>query len=110
MRCATDGMYPRFIVWENVAGCFSSSKGRDFQSVLSEIVRVKEPQATDVPMPEMGWASADILLGNGFSVAYRVFDSQDWGVPQRRRRIYLVADFGGKCAGKILFDADVTES
>ena len=106
MRCATDGMYPRFIIWENVAGCFSSSKGRDFQSVLSEIVRIKEPQATDVPKPEMGWATADILLGDEFSVAYRVFDSQGWGVPQRRRRIYLVADFGGQCAGKILFDGE----
>ncbi len=69
MRRVTNGMYPRFIVWENVAGCFSSSKGRDFQSVLTEIVRIKEPQAPDVPMPEMGWATADILLGDEFSVA-----------------------------------------
>ena len=106
MRCATDGMYPRFIIFENVAGCFSSSKGRDFQSVLSEIVRIKESQAPDVPMPEMGWATADILLGDGFSVAYRVFDSQDWGVPQRSRRIYLVGDFGGECAPQILFDTE----
>ena len=107
MRCATDGRYPRFIVWENVAGAFSSSEGRDFQSVLTEIVRIKEPQAPEVPMPEKdGWPHADILLGDGWSLAYRLMDSQGWGVPQRRRRIYLVADFGGRCAGKVLFDTE----
>ena len=106
MRCATDGRYPRFIVWENVTGAFSSSKGRDFQSVLTEIVRIKEPQAPEVPMPEKNWPSADILMGDGWSLAYRVFDSQGWGVPQRRRRIYLVADFGGGCAPKVLFDTE----
>ena len=107
MRCATDGKYPRFIVWENVAGAFSSSQGRDFQSVLTEIVRIKEPQAAEVPMPEKNkWPYADILLGDGWSIAYRLMDSQGWGVPQRRRRIYLVADFGDQCAGKVLFDTE----
>ena len=106
MRCATDGRYPRFIVWENVHGAFSSSEGRDFQSVLTEIVRIKEPQAPEVPLPEKGWPYADILLGDGWSLAYRLMDSQGWGVPQRRRRIYLVADFGGRCAGKVLFDTE----
>ena len=107
MRCATNGKSPRFIVWENVTGAFSSSAGRDFQSVLTEIVRIKEPQAPEVPLPEKGaWPYADLLLGDGWSLAYRVLDAQGWGVPQRRRRIYLVADFGGACAGQILFDAE----
>ena len=107
MRCATHGKSPRFIVWENVTGAFSSSAGRDFQSVLTEIVRIKEPQASEVPLPEKGaWPYADLLLGDGWSLAYRVMDAQGWGVPQRRRRIYLVADLGGACAGQILFDAE----
>ena len=107
MRCATNGKSPRFIVWENVTGAFSSSAGRDFQAVLTEIVRIKEPQAPEVPLPEKGaWPYADLLLGDGWSLAYRVLDAQGWGVPQRRRRIYLVADFGGACAGQILFDAE----
>ena len=107
MRCATHGKSPRFIVWENVTGAFSSSAGRDFQSVLTEIVRIKEPQAPEVPLPEKGaWPYADLLLGDGWSLAYRVLDAQGWGVPQRRRRIYLVADLGGACAGQILFDAE----
>ena len=106
MRCATNGKYPRFIVWENDTGAFSSSGGRDFQSVLTEIVRIKEPKAPEVPMPEKSWPAADVLMGDGFSLAYRVFDAQGWGVPQRRRRIYLVADFGGGCAPKILFDTE----
>mgnify|MGYP004548530415 CR=1 FL=1 len=107
MREATNGRYPRLIVWENVTGAFSSSGGRDFQSVLTEIVRIKEPQAPTVPMPEKtGWPYADILMGDGWSLAYRVMDAQGWGVPQRRRRIYLVADFTGSCASKILFDTE----
>ena len=107
MRCATNGKSPRFIVWENVTGAFSSSAGRDFQSVLTEIVRIKEPQTPEVPLPEKGaWPYADLLLGDGWSLAYRVLDAQGWGVPQRRRRIYLVADFRGACAGQILFDTE----
>ena len=107
MRCATNGRYPRFIVWENVAGAFWGSGGRDFQSVLTEIVRIKEPKAPEVPLPEKGgWAYADILMGDGWSIAYRLMDAQGWGVPQRRRRIYLVADFAGSCAGQILFDTE----
>ena len=81
MRCATNGKYPRFIVWENVTGAFSSSGGRDFQSVLTEIVRIIEPQAPEMPMPEKSWPAADVLMGNEWSLAYRVFDAQGWGVP-----------------------------
>lgn len=107
MRDKTDGLYPRFAVWENVPGAFSSNKGEDFRTVLTEFVRVCEPEAPEVPAPgKNGWPYADILMGDGWSIAYRVFDAQYWGVPQRRRRIYLVADFRGQCAGEILFECE----
>ena len=105
MRSATNGRNPRFIIFENVCGVFSSDGGRDFQKILTEIVRIKEPLAPAVPLPEKGkWAGADIFMGEKFSVAYRIFDAQYWGVAQRRRRVFLVADFDGECAGKILFE------
>ena len=95
---------PRFMVWENVPGAFSSNKGTDFRTVLEEIIRVAEPDAPDVPLPPKGkWPLADCWMGDGWSVAYRVLDAQFWGVPQRRRRIALVADFGGHTAPEILF-------
>ena len=103
MREATNGRYPTFALWENVPGAFSSNKGEDFRTVLEEIVKIVEPTAKMSPMPKDGWAYADLYLGDGWSVAYRTFDAQYWGVPQRRRRIYLVADFGGERAGEILF-------
>ena len=95
---------PRFMVWENVPGAFSSNKGDDFRAVLEETIRVAEPDAPDVPLPAKGkWPLADCWYGDGWSVAYRVLDAQFWGVPQRRRRIALVADFGGHAAPEILF-------
>ncbi len=104
MRCKTDGRYPRFVVWENVPGAFSSNKGKDFKAVLEEICKIKNPC---VYVPESAkWQNAGEILGDGFSVAWRVFDAQFWGVPQRRKRIYLVADFAGGCAGKILFESE----
>jgi len=104
MREATHGEKPRFIVWENVPGAFSSNGGRDFKAVLDEVIRVKEPDAS-VPTPDKGrWRHADLFLGDGWSVAYRVLDAQYWGVAQRRRRVFLVADFGSERAGEILFD------
>lgn len=104
MRCKTDGRYPRFVVWENVPGAFSSNKGKDFKAVLEEICKAKDPC---VYVPESAkWQNAGEILGDGFSVAWRVFDAQFWGVPQRRKRIYLVADFAGGCAGKILFESE----
>ena len=107
MRIATDGKYPRFLVAENVTGLLNCSGGRDFRNVLTEIVRVKVPEAPEVPMPQKdGWPYADVLMGDGWSVAYRVLDAQFFGVAQRRRRIYLVADFAGGCAGKILFESE----
>lgn len=106
MRCATDGRYPRYIVWENVPGAFSSNKGEDFKAVLEAVIGIAEPNA-QVPMPEKArWPYADLYLGDGWSVAYRTLDAQYWGGPQRRRRIYLVADLAGGSAGKILFESE----
>ena len=104
MRLKTNGKYPRFAVWENVPGAFSSNKGEDFRIVLEEIIKVVEPSAVMPEVPQKGWAYADSYCGDGWSLAYRVLDAQYWGVPQRRRRIYLVADFGGECAREILFE------
>ena len=104
MRCATDGRYPRYIVWENVPGAFSSNKGADFQSVLEEICSVKGYEI-HTARPER-WPAAGEIVADDFSLAWRVFDAQYWGVPQRRKRIYLVADFAGGSAGKILFESE----
>jgi len=98
---------PRYMVWENVPGAFSSNKGKDFQAVLTEIVRIAEPGAPIVPMPEKGgWSKSGCLYDEmgRWSVAWRVHDAQFWGVPQRRKRIALVADFAGLSAGEILFE------
>ena len=106
MRCATDGKYPRFIVWENVPGAFSSNKGEDFKAVLEAVCSVKD-ESISVPGPPKGkWANAGTVVGDGFSLAWRVLDAQFWGVPQRRKRIYLVADFAGGSAGKVLFESE----
>lgn len=102
MREATNGVYPRYAIWENVPGAFSSNRGEDFRTVLEEFIRVKEKDAVMPDVPKAGWSYADCYSGNGWSLAYRVFDAQYWGVPQRRRRIYLVADFRGQRAGEIL--------
>lgn len=94
---------PRFMVWENVPGAFSSSKGEDFRAVLEEAARIVQPDAV-IPGPPGGkWRSVGRMLGDGWSIAWRVLDAQFWGVPQRRRRIALVADFGGHAAPEILF-------
>ena len=107
MREKTHGEKPRFIVWENVPGAFSSNKGEDFKAVLEEVIRIKEPEAPPLPPPEKGrWPYADCCLGDGWSVAYRVLDARYWGVPQRRARIFLVADFAGGCAPEILFESE----
>ena len=106
MREATNGVYPRFAVWENVPGAFSSNKGEDFRTVLEKLIQVTEPSAVMPDVPKGGWAYADCYRGDGWSIAYRTFDAQYWGVPQRRRRIYLVADFRGECAGEVLFKSE----
>ena len=106
MRCKTNGEYPRFVVWENVPGAFSSNKGEDFREVLKSLCEVKSADVT-VPEPPKGkWKNAGNIVADDFSIAWRVLDAQYWGVPQRRKRIYLVADFAGGCAGKILFESE----
>ena len=101
---------PRYVVFENVPGLFSSNGGKDFQAVLTEFVRIVQPNAADVPLPDKGkWAKAGCLMGYGedgqpFSIAYRLQDAQFWGVAQRRKRICLVADFRGTSASEILFE------
>ena len=95
---------PRFAVWENVPGAFSSNKGEDFRVVLEELARIKEAEIS-IPMPEKGkWKQSGEIVGDGWSIAWRTLDAQYHGVPQRRRRIFLVADFAGECAGEILFE------
>ena len=98
-----ESIRPRFMVWENVPGAFSSNKGQDFRVVLEEIAKVAEVEAV-IPMPPKNkWTTSGCIVGDGWSIAWRVLDAQFWGVPQRRRRIALVADFGGECAEEILF-------
>lgn len=104
---AGDMVRPRFMVWENVPGAFSSNKGQDFAAVLEEIIRIAEPEAPDIDVPEKGWPTWGGYhdeVGGRWSVAWRVHDAQYWGVPQRRRRISVVADFGGDTAWEILFN------
>lgn len=105
MRKATNGMYPTFAIWENVPGAFSSNGGEDFRVVLEELARVEQPDAI-VPRPPRGgrWSKAGAIAGAGWSLAWRQLDAQHWGVPQRRKRIALVADFEGQRASEILFE------
>jgi DNA (cytosine-5)-methyltransferase 1 len=104
MRRASGGVNPRFVIWENVPGAFSSSDCEDFRTVLEEIVRIKFATVS-IPRPSWGWTVSGLVMGDNISVAWRTLDAQYWGVPQRRRRIFLVADFAGRCAGEILFDS-----
>ena len=103
MRKATDNQYPRWAVWENVPGAFTSNNGEDFRSVLETLVSVKE----NVSIPKLNqWNEAGSILGRDYSLAWRVLDAQYWGVAQRRRRIFLVCDFDDQCASKVLFESD----
>lgn len=104
MRCATDGKKPRYIVWENVPGAFSSNKGEDFRCVLEGICHIKD-ETLSVPKIDK-WKQAGSIVGEHFSLAWRVLDAQYWGVPQRRKRIFLVADFAGGGVGEILFKSE----
>lgn len=104
MRKATGGKYPRWACWENVPGAFSSSGGEDFRCVLESLCRIKD-DSISIAKPEK-WSSTGEILGDGFSIAWRVLDAQYWGVPQRRKRIFLVADFDSECAGKVLFESE----
>ncbi len=101
MRDATNDKYPRFAVWENVPGAYSSNNGQDFRAVLEEISQA------EIPMPASGkWANAGMVRTERIDIAWRTLDAQYWGVPQRRKRIFLVADFTGQCAGEILFESE----
>ena len=100
MQNATDGVYPRYMVWENVPGALSSNRGEDFRQVLQEIIGIQENRP--IPRPEK-WRTSGCILGDGYSVAWRILDAKFWGVPQRRCRIALVADFAGQSAPEILF-------
>ena len=107
MRDATrsdDHIRPRFAVWENVPGAFSSNGGEDFKAVLEALAGVMQ-DGLDIPRPKK-WNHAGGVAGDGWSIAWRVYDAQYWGVPQRRKRIYLVADFGSERAGEILFERE----
>lgn len=106
MREESGAAYPRFMVWENVPGAFSSNKGQDFAAVLEETIRIVEPEAPDIEVPDKGWPTWGGYrdVDGRWSVAWRVLDAQYWGVPQRRRRIALVADFRGCTAAEILFE------
>lgn len=108
MRAETNGRYPTFAVWENVPGAFSSNRGRDFLAVLQAFAKAARGAGDDVPEPDekqgkLQWSKAGCIMGDGWSVAWRMLDAQYWGVPRRRKRIYLVADFAGGRAPEILF-------
>ncbi|MBR5620652.1 MAG: DNA cytosine methyltransferase, partial [Clostridia bacterium] len=104
MRCATNGEYPKWLCWENVPGAFSSNAGEDFRCVLESLCRVKD-ETVSVPAADK-WTTAGEIVGEGYSVAWRVLDAQYWGVPQRRKRIYLVADLTAGRAGQVLFESE----
>lgn len=106
MREATNGEYPKYAVWENVPGAFSSNKGEDYRAVLEELARIKEA-GISIPRPDKSkWAKAGLITGDDWSIAWRTMDAQYWGVPQRRLRISLVLDLTGGRAGEILFEPE----
>lgn len=94
---------PRYMVWENVPGALSSNKGQDFKCVLEETAKIVQEDAVIPEPPKGGWPYSGCILGDGWSIAWRIHDAQFWGVPQRRKRIALVADFGGGSAPEVLF-------
>lgn len=106
MRGSDEHIRPRYMVWENVPGAFSSNKGEDFRAVLEETARIADKDAV-IPRPTKNkWMPSGCIMGDGWSIAWRVHDAQFWGVPQRRKRISLVADFGGQSAPEILFERE----
>ena len=102
LREPNEPIRPRFWCWENVPGVFSSNGGEDFRAVIEEVARIKDPSVV-IPRPDK-WTNSGVVEGDGWQIAWRILDAQFWGVPQRRRRVFLVADFGGQCAGEVLFE------
>lgn len=106
MRGSVEYIRPRYMVWENVPGAFSSNSGEDFRCVLEETAKVAQRDASIPKFDGGGWPHSGCIMGAGWSIAWRLHDAQFWGVPQRRKRIALVADFGGQSAPEILFERE----
>ena len=104
LREPNEHIRPRFWCWENVPGVFSSNGGEDFRAVIEEVARIKDPSVV-IPRPTK-WSNAGVVNGNGWQIAWRILDAQFHGVPQRRRRLFLIADLGGQCAAEILFERE----
>lgn len=111
MRCATNGRFPQIVIWENVYGAFSSTQGEDFRTVIETLWKICEgndsvPRYAEDKQGRQKWPHAGFVLGDHSSIAWRGFDAQGWGVPQRRKRVFVVLDLGGQCAGQILFERE----
>lgn len=111
MRCATNGRYPQIAIWENVYGAFSSTQGKDFRTVLETLWQICEgsdsvPRFEEDRSGRQKWPKRGFIVGDHSSIAWRGLDAQFWGVAQRRKRVFLVLDLGGQCAGQILFERD----
>ena len=111
MRCSTNGRYPQIAIWENVYGAFSSTQGEDFRTVLETLWQICEgddsvPRYEEDRSGRQKWPKRGFIVGDHSSIAWRGLDAQFWGVAQRRKRVFLVLDLGGQCAGQILFERD----
>ncbi len=111
MRCATNGRFPQIVIWENVYGAFSSTQGEDFRTVIETLWKICEgdvsiPRYAEDKRGRQKWPHTGFLLGDHSSIAWRGLDAQGWGVPQRRKRVFVVLDLGGQCAGRILFERE----
>lgn len=106
MRNATSNQYPRFAVWENVPGAFSSNGGKDFIAVIQSFAEINDASAVIPDTAKGRLENSGAVVGDGWSIAWRLYDAQFWGVPKRRKRIYLIADFAGERAGQILFEPE----
>ena len=111
MRCATNGKFPQIVIWENVYGAFSSTQGEDFRTVIETLWKICEgddsvPRYAEDKRGRQKWPHTGFVLGDHSSIAWRGLDAQGWGVPQRRKRVFVVLDLGGQCAGRILFERE----
>lgn len=111
MRCATNGRFPQIVIWENVYGAFSSTQGEDFRTVIETLWKICEgndsvPRYAEDKQGRQKWPHTGFVLGDHSSIAWRGLDAQGWGVAQRRKRVFVVLDLGGQCAGQILFERE----